>query len=404
MLVDSLRRQMDFVSDSTWARRRYEPGVADLAFGTSHTMPLPEVVDALRQWSQPLTRDWFSYSTSEPDALGAVAASLREAHGLPFRPEDVALTSGGSGAIIAALKAVVEPGEEVIVFRPHWFFYDPLILDAGALPVKVDLDRETFEIDLAALELAITPRTRVVIVNSPHNPSGKVASTATLRGVAQLLTEYSERHGRPIYVISDEPFRRIVFDGHRAYSPAACYARTFIAYSYGKVLLMPGQRVGYLAMPPEMPDREQLREAIFAAQTATGWAFPNTLTQHALVDLERYSIDVDHLERRRDRLVGALREIGYRVWPPEGTFFMLARTPWEDDQAFAELLAECAVLVLPGTVFEYPGHFRISLTASDATIERSLAGFREAFAVAQREQEALCSGTPSPKLGELAEG
>jgi len=236
---------------------------------------------------------------------------------------------------------------------------------------------------MAELELAITPRTRVVIVNSPHNPSGKIASTAVLRGVARLLTEYSERHGQPIYIISDEPFRRIVFDGRRSYSPAVCYPRTFIAYSYGKVLLMPGQRVGYLAMPPEMPDREQLREAIFAAQTATGWAFPNALTQHALVDLERYSIDVDHLERRRDRLVSALGEIGYRVWPPEGTFFMLARAPWEDDQAFAELLAECAVLVLPGTVFEYPGYFRISLTASDATIERSLAGFREAFDVAQ---------------------
>lgn len=391
-LVESLRTQTSFLAHSTWARRRYDAGVADLAFGSSHSMPLPEVVEALRQWSQPLTRDWFSYSTSEQGSRQAIAASLREAHGLLFQPEDIALTSGGSGAIIACLKAVVEPGEEVIIFRPHWFFYDPLVLDAGARPVKVALDPETFDLDLDALAAAITPRTRVVVVNSPHNPTGRIYTPVALRQVAQLLEEASARYERPIFILSDEPFRRIVFDGRRVHSPAEFYANTFIAYSYGKVLLMPGQRVGYLAMPPGMPERELLREAIFAAQIATGWAFPNSLTQHALADLERYSIDVDHLERRRDRLVSALSEIGYRVWSPEGTFFMLARAPWPDDLAFAELLAEHGVLVLPGSIFEYPGHFRLSLTASDATIERSLAGFGAAFAAARNTPQPAALG------------
>ena len=186
----------------------------------------------------------------------------------------------------------------------------------------------------------------------------------------------------PIYLISDEPYNRIIFDGVTFHSPAEAYPNTIICYSYGKQLLAPGMRIGYLTVPPTMPGREAFRETVFVAQLATGYAFPNALLQHAIEDLEPLSIDMPAMQRRRDRLVGALREIGYETTMPEGTFYVMARAPIADDVAFTDLLAKHRVLVLPGTVVEVPGWFRISLTATDEMIERGIAGFAAAYAEA----------------------
>jgi aspartate aminotransferase len=195
-----------------------------------------------------------------------------------------------------------------------------------------------------------------------------------------MLERAAARHGSPIYLVSDEPYNRIVFDGRRFHSPAEAYPRTVITYSYGKTLLAPGQRIGYLTWPPTMPERETLRLAAFMSQIATGFAFPNALLQHAIDDLERLSIDIGALERRRDRLVPALAAMGYEPTTPEGTFYVMARAPIQDDARFVEILADHGVLVLPGSVVEVPGWFRISLTASDAMVERGLEGFAAAMA------------------------
>jgi len=221
-----------------------------------------------------------------------------------------------------------------------------------------------------------------VLVNTPHNPTGRIYAPAALQAVADVLTEASGRHGRTIYLLSDEPYNRIVFDGRRFHSPAEVYPATIVNYSYGKTLLAPGMRIGYIATPPSMPDRERLREDIFTSQIASGWAFPNALLQHAIEDLDDLSIDVGALERRRDRLVEALRSMGYATTNPEGTFYVMAQAPIEDDMAFGELLADHGVLVLPGTVVEAPGWFRISLTASDEMVDRGLPGFESARAAA----------------------
>jgi aspartate aminotransferase len=194
-----------------------------------------------------------------------------------------------------------------------------------------------------------------------------------------LLDAAAARYGRSLYILSDEPFARIVFDGRRSHSPAAFYPDTLIAYSYGKVLLTPGLRLGYLAVSPAMREREVVRESVVAIQAVLGGSSPSALLQHALPDLEQLSLSVDQLARRRDRMVAALRAAGYAVHTPEATFFLLARAPWEDDAAFAELLAAHDVLVLPGHVVEMPGYLRISLTASDETIERGLPGFASAW-------------------------
>ena len=199
-----------------------------------------------------------------------------------------------------------------------------------------------------------------------------------------MLTEASARVGHPIYLLSDEPYNRIVFDDRHFHTPAEVYPNTVITYSYGKTLLTPGMRLGYATVPPTMPDREAIRQAIDVSQWVTGYAFPNADLQHAIDDLEGLSIDVAAMQLRRDRLVGALRDQGYETTMPEGTFYVMVRAPIEDDVAFAERLAADGVLVLPGTVVEVPGWMRISLTASDDMIDRGLPVFERARAAALR--------------------
>ncbi len=368
-----------FMTDSTWARRRGEPGIADFTFGNPHDLPLPGVVDAIRGAAVPHAADWYAYKMSEPQAQAAAAASLSTWYDLEFDPADIAMTTGGFAALAVALNTLCEAGDEVIFSLPPWFFYEPLVLQAGAVPVTVPIDPLTFDLDLAAIEAAITPRNRAIIFNTPHNPTGRVYPPKTLRLLAGLLSSASARNGRPIYIISDEPYNRLVFDGKRPSTPAAYYPQTLICYSYGKVLLAPGQRIGYVALAPSMPEREAMRRAILLNQMTMGWAFPNAVMQYALPELERQSIDVAALQRKRDRMVGALREMGYLVHVPEATFYLLPRSPRGSDLEFAELLADQDIFVLPGSYFDQPGYFRISLTATEEMIERSLPGFAEAL-------------------------
>jgi aspartate aminotransferase len=384
--IDRLRASMApfsrFFEGPIWARRD-DPDVANFAVGNPQEMPLPAYVQALATALPPRDKDWFAYKLSEPRSRATVARSLSERTGLDWDPADVAMTNGGFAALAVIFRAILEPGDEVVFLSPPWFFYEILILAAGGVPVRVPLAAPDFDLDPATIGAAITPRTRAVLVNSPHNPTGRIYPLEALRALGDVLDAAGTRNGRTIHLVSDEPYNRIVFDGRRFHSPAEVYPATIVAYSYGKTLLAPGMRIGYIAVPPTMPDREALREAFFIAQIATGWAFPNALLQHAIEDLEPLSIDVEALERRRDHVVGALRDMGYPTTNPEGTFYVMAQAPVDDDMAFGDLLADHGVLVLPGSVVEAPGWFRISLTASDAMVERGLAGFAAARAAAR---------------------
>ncbi len=355
------------------------PDVCDFAFGNPHEMPLPGLVDALERWVVPQDKDWFAYKHSEPSAREVVAASLRDWRTLDIEPEDIAMTIGGFCALAVAFFTLIAPGDEVIYSLPPWFFYEPMVLAMGGEPVKVKVRASDFDLDLEAIEAAVGSRTRIVIVNTPNNPTGRVYPPETLNRLGDILTAASRRIGRTIYLLSDEPYSRLVFDGRPFHSPAAHYPETLIAYSYGKVLLAPGQRLGWLAMPPSVSDRERLRSLFRIAQTSLGWLFPNALMQHAIGDLDKLSINLDQLQRKRDLLISALRDMGYEVHVPEGTFYLLPRSPIGDDEAFTEMLAEEKVFVLPGTLCEIPGYFRISLTANEEMIEQSLPRFARAI-------------------------
>ena len=359
-----------------------DPEACDFCFGNPHEMPLPEIGQAIARWATPQSERWFEYQTSQPRAVAAVVATLRARLGVDIEPADIAMTTGAFGALSATLRAVVDAGDEVIYLSPPWFFYPQMIMTLGATPVRVDLPSPTFELPLPAIEASITGRTRAIIVNSPHNPSGRILQPEELAGLGEILARASARNGRPLYLLSDESYNRIVFDGAVFHSPLNYYDRSFLIYTYGKTLLAPGQRLGYIAMPPTMPDRPALRLAILAAQVINGHQFPNAVMQYSLPELEGVSVDIGALQRRRDRVLDALGAMGYETIRPAGTFYVLVRSPLEDDAAFAGLLAKRKVHVLPGAVFELPGWFRLSLTANDAMVERALPGFESALAEA----------------------
>jgi aspartate aminotransferase len=364
----------NFYFNSRYAERRLEPGICDFTLGNPHEMPLEGIVSAIRERAIPHDKNWFAYKTSEEDPKAFIAERLGRELDLTFEPDDIALTAGAFAAIMVAFRLVVDAGDEVIYSEPAWFCYEPMLLAANAVPRKVRLRAPAFDLDLASIEAAVGPKTRLVIVNTPHNPTGRIYSRTSLEALADLLERASTKIGHRIFLLSDEPYRQLRFDGRDFTSPAALYPWTLISYSYGKVLLAPGQRLGYLAISPLMPtaDRHALRSAMFSAQMALGWCFPNAVMQYAVPDLDRLSIDQAALARRRDRLMGALLSAGYSVLAPEGTFYLWSKWTDSDPRRQWNALADRDVFVLPGSLMNAPDYFRISLTASDEMVEWAL--------------------------------
>ena len=374
-MIEYLEPVLTYVGDATYEERVMRPEACDFRFGNPQEMPLNQIHEAIAKWAAPKDKNWFAYKFSDPQAVALTVDVLRRRMKIDFDPKDVSMTTGAFGGLASTLRAVLDPGDEVIYLSPPWFFYVPMILSLGAKPVRVDFTPPDFELPVEAIEWHITPQTRAIIVNSPHNPSGRVFTPDELERLASVL----EAAHRTIYLLSDESYNRILFDGREFHSPLEYYDRSFLIYTYGKTLVAPGQRLGYIAMPPTMPDREELRQALFVAQTVTGYAFPNAVMQYAIGDLEKASVDVEALQGRRDRMVGALTEMGYEVVKPEATFYVMVRSPMADDAEFARRLADENVFVLPGRLFEMPGWFRISLTGNDDMADRALPGFERAL-------------------------
>jgi aspartate aminotransferase len=254
-----------------------------------------------------------------------------------------------------------------------------MILGSGATPVRVYLKPPTFDLDIEAIGAALGPRTRAVLINTPHNPSGRIYPAAALQRLADCLAETADRHSRPIWLISDEAYSRILFDNHRFVSPGIFHPYSMLAHTYSKTTLTPGQRLGYLALAPGLPQAEATRTALLHVLVSSGLAMPDAVMQYALPDIDGLCIDVAAIQRRRDRMVPELLRQGYRLQLPEATFYLLPQAPGDDDWAFCGWLARHGIAVLPGHVIELPGYFRISLTATDDMVEQSLPIFADAI-------------------------
>jgi aspartate aminotransferase len=343
----------------------------DLLAGNPLELASQDYVTAVQRAVEPDSPAYYRYGPPWRPAIEAVTPALADRLGLELVPEDVFLTRGASSGLLLLLRLLLDPGDEIMMMSPPWFFYEAMVLAESAAAVKVPLIDGTFDLDLAAIERAITAKTRAVIVNSPHNPSGRIYPEDQLRGLSDILERASSQNQRRIYLLSDEAYARILFDGRQMITPARFYPATFMLHSYSKTLLAPSQRAGYLAMSPEMPDREQMRPALMLASMSAG-AIPDTAMQHAMPELEGQIIDVAAVERRRDRVVAVMRDQGYSVESPEAGFYLFPRSPIPDAVEFCGWLDERRVYTLPGEAFERPGYFRISLTATDEMVERAL--------------------------------
>lgn len=369
-----------FYAHATYLSRRTEPESLDFTYGDAHELPPKGFAEALQHWSMPQNKGWYGYKRNLPESRAVVSTSLRQKRGLSIDSNNIFMTNGTIVGLAICLQMLAGKGDEIILNLPPWLGYRRLVHLSGATPVGIPVSTKTFDLDLDAIAASITERTRAIIINSPHNPTGKIFSAETLQSLGDLLTNASKTYGKPIYLISDETFSRIVFDNRPCPSPTQFYSFSFLVYGYSKVLMSPGQRIGYLALSPTMPNCEQIRKVISMLQEASfGWCFPSALMQYALVDLDNLGIDIEHLQYKRDWMVKELQEMGYEISPPEGTFFLLVKSPWKDDKAFAEFLTNYGIFVLPGTPQEIPGYFRISLTADEDVISRALPKFKLAL-------------------------
>jgi aspartate aminotransferase len=377
-VVASLSEFMKAIEAAEFAQADPE-GLCNFMAGNPQEIAARDYVETLKRWAEPLSKDWYGYKMAHRPAQKAAAEGLSKELGITFQPDDIFLARGAHGALGAALGAVVDAEDEVIFVSPPWFFYEAMILAVGATPIKTRVSPPAYDLDVEAIAGAITPRTRMLLLNTPHNPTGRIFPVESLKAVAESLQEASERNRRPIYILSDEAYSRILFDDNIMVSPARFYPRSLLVHTYSKSTLAPGQRLGYLALPPDMPAKAELRRALMAVGVASGNWLPDAIMQYALADIDLMSIDLAGLQSKRDRMVASLRGDGYELHVPEATFYLLVKAPIEDDVEFARRLRRDKVLVLPGRTVDMPGYFRISLTATDEMIDRALPVFTAAM-------------------------
>jgi aspartate aminotransferase len=352
----------------------------DFVTGNPFEMPMPAMVAALAKAVQPPDSQAYAYKMNERTSRDFIAKSLSARLGLAYDGDDILVTSGGFAAMEVAIKTVSDPGDEVIANTPWFHLYPAVLRGASVVPVKAPLG-PGFALDIEAIRRAITPKTRAVLLCSPHNPSGRLVRREEAQALAEVLTEASRQQGRPVWLLSDEAFSGIVYDGVRYETPTAAYPYSMLLYTYGKTLLSPGERLGYIAISNLLPEAERkaLREPMLYTVVGSGWCFPTSTLQRALPELDKLSIDVGLLQDNRDVFLRELAKLGYEPNRSEGTFFMLVKSPIPDDVKFAELLAEHDIFVLPGSMNEAPGYFRISLCALRETVRDSIEGFGRAI-------------------------
>jgi len=363
-------------------RERGADAIFDFSLGNPDVEPPPAVLDALRRVVAGNRAGSHGYMPNPgySEVREAVAKKLSRETGLGFTAEDIFMTVGSAGACNVILKSILDPGDEVIVLMPFFPEYQFYIANHGGRMVPVETD-ETFLPDVTRIAAAITPRTRAIIVNTPNNPTGRVYPESILRDLEEML----KRTGQPIIVISDEPYKSYVYDGQRQAEVASLITNTVICNSWSKSLGLPGERIGYLALSPQLADAAALRSACAFSNRILGFINAPAIWQWVMLEALEETIDIAHYEHKRNILCDALEKIGYEVKRPEGAFYLFLKTPIPDDIAFAKRLADEGVLAVPGTGFGRSGYIRLSLTIPLERIEKSIGGFQRAFLSTPRQ-------------------
>ena len=354
--------------------------VYDFSLGNPN-VPAPDGVKeaAERLLAMPDNTVLHGYTSAQGDAevRKAVADNINERFGAGVSPDFIYMTCGAAASLTITLNALYEDSDEFILLAPFFPEYSVFVKAAGGTPVVVPFDEKTFAPDLSALEKAVTPRTKGIIVNSPNNPSGTVYTRKTLDGIVSLLERKSAEYGRKIVLIADEPYRELVYDDIEVPYLPNLYPDTVVCYSYSKSLSLPGERIGYIAISPRMTEKENVYAAVCGAGRALGYVCAPSMFQRVAAACVNERPDITAYRRNRDLIYSALTEMGYDCVHPDGAFYLFVRSPEPDANAFSERAKTFGLLIVPGDTFGAPGYVRISYCVRRDMIERSLPAFRD---------------------------
>jgi aspartate aminotransferase len=380
-------KMQTFLERSSWIRRMFEQGaqlkathgaenVFDFSLGNPNLDPPARFNEVLVDVANASGSGLHGYmpNIGYASVRQAVAEFLSEEQGVSVTANEVIMTCGAAGALNVIFKAILDPGDEVITPAPYFVEYGFYVDNHGGI-LKTVPTKSDFSLDLQPIQTAITPRTKAVLINSPNNPSGQIYSKESLLQLGSLLTEEGRRHNRPLYLISDEPYRKITFDEAEVPSIFSCYPESIIATSYSKDLSIPGERIGFLAVSPQASYKKDLLAGMALANRILGFVNAPGLMQRAIQSLQGVSVDATIYKRKRDLLCDGLSECGYQFVKPKGAFYLFPKSPIRDDVAFVKALQEELILTVPGSGFGAPGYFRIAFCVDDDTIRRAFPGF-----------------------------
>lgn len=389
IVSENIRKQIESAS---WIRRMFEKGmelkktfgpenVFDFSLGNPDIPPPPRAREVLHELAEhavvPLGLGYCP-NAGLPDFREALAATLSEQQGVALHAAQVVVTCGAAGALTSFFRAVLEPGDEVICAAPYFVEYGAYCGHFGGVLKPVAALPPDFQPDVAAMAAAITDKTRVVIINSPNNPTGCIYSQETLTRLAKVIDDVNARRERPVFLVSDEPYRFLAYD-HVVVPPVLALSKfALVLGSFSKSLSLAGERIGYIAANPDMPDVALLMNAVTMTNRTLGFVNAPVLGQQLALALLKEGVDVSVYDRRRQAMASVLRNVGIRFAMPQGAFYFFPEAPGGDDQAFVQRLLEQNVLAVPGSGFGFSGYFRLSFSVDERVITASAAGFKAA--------------------------
>jgi aspartate aminotransferase len=362
------------------ARLKAEHGsenVFDFSLGNPNLPPPPEFDEVISRLLREKPKGMHGYMPQPgyPQVRAKVAAFLSSEQGIDVSGNEIIMTCGAAGALNVILKALLNPGEEVLAPIPCFVEYKFYTDNHGGV-FKTVKTKEDFSLDLDAIFKAVTEKTRVVLINSPNNPTGQIYTRESLNALGNLLEKKSRELNRTIYLISDEPYRKIVYDRAEVPSIFASYAESVVAMSYSKDLSLPGERIGFVAINPKASYKTDLIEGMTLTNRILGFVNAPALMQRVVAELQGVQVNVSEYKRKRDLLCDGLAQSGYSFLRPPGAFYLFPKSPIDDDVAFVKSLQEELILVVPGSGFAGPGYFRIAFCVDDDTIVNAMPGFR----------------------------
>ncbi len=354
--------------------------VFDFSLGNPDAPTPPEVNQAIKEVVEEepdLILHGYMSNAGFEDVREKIAAHINQTQGTRFSAGNILMTVGAASGLNVALKTILNPGEEVVIFAPYFLEYNWYVNNYDGVVVQAKTDSETFQPDLEAFEKCINERTRVVLINSPHNPTGVIYTEDTIRGIADILNKKQKELGRTIFIIADEPYRELAYDGAKVPYVTQYYNNTIVAYSYSKSLSLPGERIGYLVIPDELEESRLVFDTASNANRIIGCVNAPSLQQKVIGKCVDAKVDLAYYDKNRKALYEGLKKLGFYCIMPQGAFYLFVKSPVEDENEFCKAAKKYNILMVPGSAFAGPGFVRLAYCVSYETIINSLPGFEK---------------------------